>query len=639
MQIISTKKFVSVFKDINMSSDRRFSFILGAGASKTSGIPTGYDLASSWFSEIQSIEPENDFDGWKSTNAIDEKELGTYYGVIYRKRFEIDPQSGYDSLSRIMEKAKPSFGYSVLAQILSTTHHNTVVTTNFDSLTEEALYTFSPKRALVCGHESLTGFAKQSLDRPLVAKIHRDLLLNPMNDPTDINVLADGWKTALDRIFNNSIPVIIGYGGNDGSLMSYFDSLNNLGNFFWCIRKGDEPSKKIKDIVEKHKGNFVEIEDFDSLMFDLWEGMGLHLLDKELEETAQKRADAYREAVNKIKESKQKSVEKEDRDAAKTLYQKSTSESELYYKLKADGAEENAKKKEILLEGMEKYPKSALLNNEMAWLLYLEKDTEADVYFNRALDLNPNNGAINCDYAVFLQKITREFDKARKYYKKALALEPENAIINNNYAVFLQDEMKEYNLAEKYYKKALTLNNEDVDSNSNYAIFLQDTRKDYEQAEKYHKKALSLDINNRRSNDNYATFLKITGNYAEAEKYYLAALRVEPENANTNANYAGLLLGLDRKDEAQPYLKKAFEKADMESIEVELWFYCYAHIIGDIYHAELKIVELLDKGVTSPGWDFSLNIQTAIKDGHPHPEKLQQYADRIVPASKNETAQ
>ena len=78
-----------------------------------------------------------------------------------------------------MEGAEPSFGYSVLAQILVKTRHSIVITTNFDDLVADALSMFAHKHPLVCGHESLTGFIRSQMRRPLVAKVHRDFPLHP----------------------------------------------------------------------------------------------------------------------------------------------------------------------------------------------------------------------------------------------------------------------------------------------------------------------------------------------------------------------------------------------------------------------------------------------------------------------------
>jgi Tfp pilus assembly protein PilF len=54
-----------------------------------------------------------------------------------------------------------------------------------------------------------------------------------------------------------------------------------------------------------------------------------------------------------------------------------------------------------------------------------------------------------------IMDIRKNYDQAEAYYKKSLELEPDNANTNGNYAIFLKDIHKNYDQAEEYYKKSL----------------------------------------------------------------------------------------------------------------------------------------------------------------------------------------
>ena len=172
--------------DANMK-DRSLAFILGAGASITSGIPAGGTLAKTWLKEIylrQCLAPGNqDVEAWAAIKlGISDFRLSdaaAHYSRIFELRFGGDPKSGYAALEAEMEKAEPGLGYSILAKILAETRHKVVVTTNFDNLVADALAIHALQHPLIVGHESLTGFVRPQLPRPLVAKIHRDLHLHP----------------------------------------------------------------------------------------------------------------------------------------------------------------------------------------------------------------------------------------------------------------------------------------------------------------------------------------------------------------------------------------------------------------------------------------------------------------------------
>lgn len=221
---ISLQNLKYTLRDIHSeSANRKFCFIIGAGASVNSGIPTGGQLAKKWFDEINERYSPEEVDLWEKDKKIDKNDLAVHYGAIYRKRFENDKTSGYEFLVKAMSSSKPTLGHFVLAQILTKVSGHCVLTTNFDSLIESSIYQYTDKTPLVCGHESLSVYARPSSIHPLIIKIHRDLLLSPKSDPEEISELAKEWKEPLDNIFSTHIPIIIGYGGNDGSLMSYLE--------------------------------------------------------------------------------------------------------------------------------------------------------------------------------------------------------------------------------------------------------------------------------------------------------------------------------------------------------------------------------------------------------------------------------
>ncbi len=550
-------------------------------------------MAKEWFEQLIEQFSEEELDLWKRENQIT-AELATHYPAIYKKRFSADPGLGYDFLNREMNGREPSFGYSVFAQILAETPHNVVITTNFDNLIEVSLYTFTGVQPLVCGHESLARFARASLNRPVIAKIHRDLLLEPKNSTEEIETLATEWNQPLLELCRDRIVIAIGYGGNDGSLMNFLFEMEKPRNLLWCILKNDQPSGHVTRLLEKHDGKLVEIDGFDELMFDILAALGLKLLDVSMEENAKRRAAAYREQVKRIQEKGLKSIDPERKEAAKELSQKT--ENWWNYELRARAAADHSEKQKIYEEGLKKFPASAELIGNYANL--------------------------------FMQ--TGDYDKAEAYYKKSLALDPSIAEINGNYAVFLKDVRRKYDDAEKYFKKALELFPNDAVNNSNYAILLSEILKRYNEAEKHYKKALELDSNSV-NNSNYANFLwAVRKNYEDAEKHYKKALALDPDNELNNGNYAGLLLAQGRKEEATPYLNKAFDKCRYESYMLELWFYRYAHYPEYREAALQKLNKLIEGGVRSPGWSFDDNISRAEKEGHPDIARLKKIASVIT---------
>ncbi len=699
MKTISLHTLKHTLRDIHVNTEnRKFCFVLGAGASYTSGIPTGGQLAKKWFAEIEERYSPRELEEWIKEEKIEKDQIAAHYGAIYRKRFESDKTSGYEFLVQAMRTAKPTFGHMVLAQILTKAPGNCVLTTNFDNLIESSIYQYTNRTPLVCGHESLSGYARPSKIHPLIVKIHRDLLLSPKSDPDEISALDHGWKGPLDNIFSSHIPIVIGYGGNDGSLMNYFEKMNLPSNFFWCGHKGSKPTTRIEHLVEKMNGSYIEIDGFDEMMHELlWVFDEIKPIKEELESITKSRIEAMNTQLNKIIENSTLTQSDEGKS------QKELSAFE--YAAKAENEPDFEKRKAIYLEALEKFPDTPWLWNDFTYFLqFTKKDFDnLEDYYLQALLVDPENGNNNGNYAIFLKDIKKDFDKAEKYYLKAISIESEDADFNGNYAIFLSDTKKDFDKAEKYYLKAISIEPEDADFNGNYAVFLEGIRKDFDKAEKYYLKALSIEPEDADFNGNYASFLadikkdfdkaekhflkalsiepedadfngnyanfladirkdfdkaekhflkalsiepenaNFNGNYAislkdskkgldKAEKYYLKALSIESEDADFNGNYASLLFIFNRTDEATKYLEKAFELNNEEKVGIliELWFYKYAHIQESLEESEAKIESLLNEGIRAIGWNLDDNVETAIKNGHPHPQKLKELADRIT---------
>lgn len=297
--------------------DRRFAFILGAGTSVSSGIPSGGKMATRWLTELQ-IREDRFYDRghtlrqWATPENLgiagfSLEKVAEFYPELFERTFRNDPKRGYLDLEQAMEGAFPGVGYSILAQILASTRHKVVVTTNFDNLVAEALSIYAGTQPLVCGHESLAGFARVQLRRPLVLKIHRDLFLNPMNDRSTVSRLADGWVGALNELFRHYVPLVIGYGGNDGSLMGYLKGLDPEhlpGQLVWCYRQADgEPGPKVMDVLQHLGGALVPIPGFDELMLGFGACLGMGPLDNHLLEDAHTRVRRYREQLSQLQAS------------------------------------------------------------------------------------------------------------------------------------------------------------------------------------------------------------------------------------------------------------------------------------------------------------------------------------------------
>ena len=308
-KILSAKKLSRLIKEATENGEQRFCFILGSGASVESGIPIGSTLEMRWMNclmgesgdrgmpamdadETRRLandlymekEIEHEFDeiekAWQCAKKEDKAISSEYYFDIYRLRFHANPRKGYSYLEKIMECCDPSLGYHTLAKLLTENNRNNlVITTNFDSLVEDALFLYTDKKPLVVSHESLVDYMDANIQRPIVAKVHRGLMYAPFNSPETTNELKSEWQTALNHALNTYTPIVIGYAGGDHSLMSFLedDRTDMRRGVYWCYRGkpdlSDLPEEKIQRFVEKRNGYFVAIDGFDALMVEIGKAM------------------------------------------------------------------------------------------------------------------------------------------------------------------------------------------------------------------------------------------------------------------------------------------------------------------------------------------------------------------------------
>jgi hypothetical protein len=131
--------------------DIRYCFIIGAGASRSSGIPTGASLVDGWLrTRYQQERPNAAPDGirgWAEETfrwpGFSWATRAAFYGRLY-EWFYPDNATGQTALRRLMRDKSPSFGYSVLAHIVARTSHRVVITTNIDNLARDAIALYVP---------------------------------------------------------------------------------------------------------------------------------------------------------------------------------------------------------------------------------------------------------------------------------------------------------------------------------------------------------------------------------------------------------------------------------------------------------------------------------------------------------------
>lgn len=498
-KILTTQKLIQMFRE-SEKKDKRFCFILGSGASVESEIPSGNILEMDWMNCLLGLKddrgtPPMDPNATRelAKNLFEEKEIkhtfeemeaafqkaksegrnslsSEYYFDLYKLRFHPDPQDGYRYLEALMERKEPSPGYRALALLLTKTNrHNLVITTNFDNLTEDALFLHTDYRPLVVSHEALAEYIQFNTRRPIIVKVHRGLMYDPFNSPKTTDHLEKEWHKALEYAFQTYTPVVVGYGGGDESLMSFLKETNFPNGIYWCYREASgEPGEEIKNFLVDKKGFLVKTLGFDALMYTIGSSLyadevALVNTQEYLEDQCRKRTDTYFTKVKKVeKEISEQTGTAPSATTHKKEEEASTAEQPLTYWDHFDRAYKAAEKgdhdtaiQENTLAIAKDPTKPIAYNNRGVSYKDLGQHERAIEDYSKAIELDPNYADAYNNRGVSYHNL-EQYEQAIEDYSKVIELNPNYALAYGNRAISYRA-LKKIDLAEADEAKAREL--------------------------------------------------------------------------------------------------------------------------------------------------------------------------------------
>ena len=255
-----------------------YSILLGAGASVTSGVRSGQDLVREWKQQVFEESPHDNMtleEFYLPGNAPSWYEENNCYSALFENRFDLQRHRRI-FVEREVSKAKPSMGYAYLVKLIENGFFNTIFTTNFDDLLNEAFYRFSNNRPIVCAHDSSISGVMVTSTRPKIIKLHGDYLFENIKATLrETESLETNMKMKFQEFAKDFGLIVIGYSGQDRSIMDILNYLLQKEEYFkngvfWCIRKGDNYiSSELKKILWRDRVYYVEIDGFDELFAEL----------------------------------------------------------------------------------------------------------------------------------------------------------------------------------------------------------------------------------------------------------------------------------------------------------------------------------------------------------------------------------
>lgn len=256
-----------------------YALLLGSGISRSSGIPTGWEIVLDLISKLSYLKNKDyctdPLEWYKNEFGEDAdyskllKELGkspSERQQLLRAYFEPNNEEREKKLKM------PSPAHKAIAKLISAGYIRIVITTNFDRLIEKALEEIGINPTVISTPYSIKGAPPISHSKCTIVKVNGDYLDTRIKNTTgELQKYSQGMNQLLDRIFDEYGLIICGWSAEwDIALRSALEHCQNRRyTSYWTSRR--ETEAYAKKIINLRRAKVIKIKDADSFFSELSE--------------------------------------------------------------------------------------------------------------------------------------------------------------------------------------------------------------------------------------------------------------------------------------------------------------------------------------------------------------------------------
>ncbi|MGE9313386.1 SIR2 family protein [Niabella sp. CJ426] len=285
-------EYDAFLRSFKRNIDVPHSFLLGAGASVSSGIQSAYDCIWEWKKDIYLSKNMNSAEFYKNHKdeavrksiqiwldnqgvypALDTPEEYSFYA---EKAYPIAEDRRKYFLS-LIENKEPYVGYHLICLMAKHGIVKSVWTTNFDSLTIRSAYqnSLTPIEVTLDNAEGV--FRNQSSKELLAIALHGDYKFTTLkNTEKELDNQNDIFKEHLANYHTDKNLIVIGYSGRDKSLMNALKEAftkRGAGRLYWC-GYGDNIISEVLELINQIRSSgreayYVATDGFDNTLIHL----------------------------------------------------------------------------------------------------------------------------------------------------------------------------------------------------------------------------------------------------------------------------------------------------------------------------------------------------------------------------------
>lgn len=276
-------EFLRIFKQ---NIDQQFSFLLGAGCSISSGIPSASRCIWEWKKSIYetntklhfvSIDSDNDkreIQRWCDLQPNFPKFNSTEEYSFYIEKAFSEERDRVAYFERLFIGKTPSIGYKLLALLAKLNIVPSVWTTNFDNMTLKAAEYFSVNTfpiSIETQDNIYTNFTRNGLK---YVALHGDYKYSKLkNTGKELDTQEEVFVKVMSTHLAEKHLIVMGYSGRDKSLMSALKqvySQDGGGRLFW-LGMDETPADTVIELIKQARKNgrsayYIQAPGFDECM-------------------------------------------------------------------------------------------------------------------------------------------------------------------------------------------------------------------------------------------------------------------------------------------------------------------------------------------------------------------------------------
>ena len=259
-----------------------YALLLGSGASRSAGIPTGWEIVLDLIRKVSSLKNEDcepDPEIWYKDKFGEEPDYAVLLDSIeksasgrsqlLRSYFEPNDQEHEEGLE---EGKVPTEAHKAIASLVAGGYIRVIVTTNFDRLLEKAIEEVGVVPTVISTTDAIEGALPLTHTRCSIIKVHGDYLDTRIrNSPSELEQYDDSMNHSLDRIFDEFGLIVCGWSAEwDTALRAAIERCkNHRFTAYWTTKS--EPRGVAQKLIQQRKAQIISIQDADSFFLELME--------------------------------------------------------------------------------------------------------------------------------------------------------------------------------------------------------------------------------------------------------------------------------------------------------------------------------------------------------------------------------